>query len=530
MSRVVGAVAADRDDPRPGGATASGGLHRGVVAILGAVAVLLLLLRVPLAHVPGVWIDEAFSLYHAQQPLARLWTEGWRLESSPPLYYSLLWMWIRIAGDGETGARLLSLGLTAVCAGVVAAAARTLAGRLAGAIAALVVLLPALAFEYSIEIRPYPLQLVCIALALWGAARALVARREGRLDGAAAVARALAPIVLPAVAAFYVHTTSFAFLAALVVAAAVYGLATRAGPGYAKAWWAACTVGVLLCLPQAFMAAGVATSNRVGLSWMPPTFQLSTQSLVWRHVALGQIYWPVTVAWLLAGAVYTAIVAAAWRVRDRPEVLALGAVLPLVGVLALIGAGMLQPVLMARTALWLWVPFAVLVGCAASRFTWRTWPPRAVAAAVLGIAVATTLAYLDDRPMQRPWPDVIDELGTRVGRHDRVLMLDPELGCLLQRYADATLRGTPRARIEPGPRPRFRGQRLDIGCNRLPAVGAESIARQDPGADWVLTGDDQQRREFEALLRRDPSLQATERIVRGGRTMATRVRQRPAWP
>jgi hypothetical protein len=530
VSRVVGAVAADRDERRSGGEIASTDLHPGAVAVLGAAAVALLLLRVPLAQTPGVWIDEAFSLYHAQQPIARLWTEGWRLESSPPLYYSLLWAWIRVVGDSEIGARLMSLGLTAVTAWVVAASARALAGRLAGAIACVVVLLPALAFEYSVEIRPYPLQLLCVALTLWGVARALVAHRARRLDGAPALARTLASIVLPAAAAFYVHTTSFAFLAALAVATAAYGLATRAGRGYAKAWLAGCAVLAVLCLPQAFMAAGVATSNRAGLAWMPPTFHLSTQSLVWRHVALGQIYWPMTIAWSLAGAVYLSILAAAWRMRARPEVLAVGAAVPLVGTLTLIAAGALQSVLMARTALWLWVPFAVLVGCAASTLSWRRWPPRIAAVAVLGLAAATTLAYLDDRPMQRPWPGVIDELGTRIGRDDRVLVLDPELGCLLERYAQGSLRTAPRGRIEPGPRPRFRGQRLDITCNRLVPVAPVTLARESLGADWVLTGDDTQRRELDALLRREPLLQATERIMRGGRPLATRVRLRPAVP
>ncbi|MFZ4761179.1 MAG: glycosyltransferase family 39 protein, partial [Burkholderiaceae bacterium] len=118
----------------------------------------LLALRVPVAAQPAMWIDEAFSLYHAHGSFAHLWTEGWRLESSPPLYYSVLWAWIRLVGDGEFAARLLSLALSAGSTAFVYAAARTLAGRVAAAVAALTWLLPALAFEYSIEIRPYALQ------------------------------------------------------------------------------------------------------------------------------------------------------------------------------------------------------------------------------------------------------------------------------------------------------------------------------------------------------------------------------------
>ena len=261
---------------------------------------------------------------------------------------------------------------------------------------------------------------------------------------------------------------------------------------------------------------------------MPPTYDLLQQSRLWRQFALGHVNWNFVVTTPLAGAVHGALAAAAWRMRSRPEVFALGVGVSVLGLVAMVIAGALQSVLLPRTVLWLWLPLAVLVGCAAGSFAWRTWPPRVAAVAALGLAAATTFAFLEDRPVQRPWPHVIRELNTRVGRDDRVLVLDPEVGCLLERYADGNLRAALRARIEPGPRPRFRGQRLDIGCNQLPAVAPESIARLAHGTDWVLTGDDTQRRELEALLRGDPTLQVTEQIVQGGRTHATRVRQRPA--
>ncbi len=507
--------------PTTGEATAA--RQRRVVALLFCCAAALLLLRLPVASVPGVWIDEAFSLYHARLSLGHIWTDGWRMESSPPLYYATLWAWIRLVGDSEIAARLLSLTLTATASLFVAGAARRLAGSLAGAIAALVWLLPALAFEYSMEIRPYALQQLCVSVALWAFARALVERREGRLTDPAAVARALAPMLVAATASFYVHTTSFAFVGGLVLAAAGYGLLTRAGAGYAKTGVAAGASLAVLCLPQAIAAVGVASSNLAGLAWMPKTFHASTQSTVWRHLALGQIYWSLGASWAAAAAIYAPVAAAAWRIRRHPEIVAVTVFVPIAGTLLMVIAGVMQSVMMPRTALWLWVPFAILVGCAASVLDWRAWRLRVAAAALVVLFAATTLAYLDDRPTQRPWPVAIAELSKRIGPNDRVLMFDPELGCLLDRYAAGVLAKVPRMRLELGPKPRFRGQRLPLECNQVPVAPAAGIARTMTGSDWILTGDDTQRRELDALLRSDPALRVVERFGKGGRMLVNRL-------
>jgi hypothetical protein len=115
--------------PRPDPAAARDPV---VFALLAACAALLLA-RVQLAAVPALWIDETFSLHHACESLARLWTEGCRLESSPPLHYTVPWAWTRLVGDGEFTARLLSVALTAAALPFVHRAARTLGGPRAGA-------------------------------------------------------------------------------------------------------------------------------------------------------------------------------------------------------------------------------------------------------------------------------------------------------------------------------------------------------------------------------------------------------------
>lgn len=508
----------------PGGVV-SGRAGSVAVVALGAAIGVMLMLRVVVAGVPSLWIDEGFSLYHARSALGQLWTEGWRLESSPPLYYTLLWAWTRLAGDSEPAARLLSVLLTAVSALYVHNAARVLAGRMAGAIAAFVWLLPALAFEYAVEIRPYPLLLVFVAGATAALARALVAHRDRRLGDTRAVVRAVAPVVLAGAAAFYTHTTSFAFLVGLAVAALYHGWRTRAGPGFVKAWVGACVALALLCAPQAFVALGVLGSNRAGLAWIPSSFDLQHLSMVVRHLVLGQIYWNGALTTLLALGVYAALAAAAWRVRAHAEVVAVGAVLPLVGFFAVWLAGLSQPILMSRTVLWTWVPLAVLAGCAAAGLDWRRSAPRVGLAAAVLLSAATTAGYLADRPYQRPWRAALLELESRIKPGDGVLLLDSEVGCLVDRYAGPTLRAAPRARLHLGQFQRFwSGQRLNLGCNDLPLVGASAVGRLNGGADWVLTGDERQRNDLDRLLERERGrLRAIERIIIGRYPAATRI-------
>ncbi|MFN8217749.1 MAG: glycosyltransferase family 39 protein [Solirubrobacterales bacterium] len=112
-------------------------------------------------------------------------------ESNPPLYYVLAWAWSRLFGTAEVGLRSLSALLGTATVPVAFLAARELAGRRAGLIAAALVALDPMLIWYSQEARSYA-ALVCFgALALWFFARAL--RTRSALDlGLWALASALA--------------------------------------------------------------------------------------------------------------------------------------------------------------------------------------------------------------------------------------------------------------------------------------------------------------------------------------------------
>jgi 4-amino-4-deoxy-L-arabinose transferase-like glycosyltransferase len=134
-------------------------------------------------------------------------------ESTPPLYYVLAWPWTQLFGLGEVGVRSLSAVLGTALIPVAYGAARELAGRRAGLIAAaLVAVNPQLIF-YSQEARAYSLLALLATLSFWAF---LVARREpGR--------RGLVLWALASVAALLTHY----FAAFVVVPEAILLVALR---------------------------------------------------------------------------------------------------------------------------------------------------------------------------------------------------------------------------------------------------------------------------------------------------------------
>src|SRR5438552_18635541 len=64
-------------------------------------------LRVWAIDAQGIWGDEAFSIYTAEQPLSYVLSAG--TDVHPPLYHVLLHFWLELAGRSPLGVRFLSV-------------------------------------------------------------------------------------------------------------------------------------------------------------------------------------------------------------------------------------------------------------------------------------------------------------------------------------------------------------------------------------------------------------------------------------
>ena len=85
------------------------------IPIIVYIFFLALFLRLYNLGVPSIWVDEAFSIWIAEAGIHTLLTNI-SMDAHPPLYFILLHYWIKLFGNSEFAARLLSVifGLAAI--------------------------------------------------------------------------------------------------------------------------------------------------------------------------------------------------------------------------------------------------------------------------------------------------------------------------------------------------------------------------------------------------------------------------------
>lgn len=177
-----------------------------IVAGLLGLLLLSFLLRSTAIHA-RYWIDEGLSVGIAQHPLTEV-PGLLRQDGSPPLYYLLLGIWIRLIGDGEARTHALSLifALLTVPAGF--AAARALfSERAAWFTAVIAALLPFLSY-YAQETRMYSL---VVLLSMLVASTYALAFIQGRR-------RWIGAFVLSGTAVIYTHNWGLFLLAGSAMA------------------------------------------------------------------------------------------------------------------------------------------------------------------------------------------------------------------------------------------------------------------------------------------------------------------------
>ena len=185
-------MATVQDPPRPR-APSAGGQPRRVAATTASVrarldaalatrwaapVVLLLLVLLSLLvrtrelHA-GFWIDEGISVGIAHEH----WTSIPHLlreDGSPPLYYLLLGIWVRLFGDSEAATHTLSLCFGLACIPVAFFAGRAVFGRLTGLACALLAALDPFLTYYAQETRMYELEALLSLVVAWAYVEGIV--------------------------------------------------------------------------------------------------------------------------------------------------------------------------------------------------------------------------------------------------------------------------------------------------------------------------------------------------------------------
>ena len=155
------------------------------------------------------WIDEALSVGIADRPLTDI-PAILRLDGSPPLYYGLLHVWMRLLGsDTEVATHWLSLIIALATIPVAFALTRALAGERAAWCAAVLAAVNPFLTQYAQETRMYALVVLLGVIAGAGFAGTFVLRR-GRGWGVA--------LALSLIALLYTHNWALFLGAAMGLA------------------------------------------------------------------------------------------------------------------------------------------------------------------------------------------------------------------------------------------------------------------------------------------------------------------------
>jgi mannosyltransferase len=114
----------------------------------------------------GFWIDEGISVGIAHEHWSSI-PHLLRQDGSPPAYYMLLALWIRLFGDTERATHALSLVFGLACIPLAYFAARALFGRTAGLIAAVLAALDPFLTYYAQETRMYEVEAFLSIVVAW---------------------------------------------------------------------------------------------------------------------------------------------------------------------------------------------------------------------------------------------------------------------------------------------------------------------------------------------------------------------------
>jgi mannosyltransferase len=185
LTATPAAAQAERETPLLARARAAAGERH-----LQALAALTLLggaLRFATLGRQSFWFDETTSARLIRMPLGSMLRTIPHIEATPPLYYVVAWLWARAFGFDEAGIRSLSALAGTVTVPVVYLAARQVATRRVGLVAAALTATSPLMLWYSQEARAYAFLALFSALSFLLFVRALDVTSRGRVVAWAAV-------------------------------------------------------------------------------------------------------------------------------------------------------------------------------------------------------------------------------------------------------------------------------------------------------------------------------------------------------
>ncbi len=456
-------------------------------------------LRIGLMFDRELSFDEAATAYFARLAMADLWGDTGRLETNPPLFYSLVAVLDRLGLPAEYN-RLASIAADVASIGVAALLARRFGGRFAAVAASWLVASSPVMVDVSVEARAYAMLATLGLAGVWLAIRLLDGGRR----------RDTVLLVLVEIAALYTHNT------AVILLTALNGMALLGWVGrkpldvpLARRWLAAQALVGLAWLPWLPVVFGQAVDD-LAQFWIARPGLMALRYEFQKLAGQPTVAWPQPLADLVFMALSALGLVALWASARRDRGLALG-----LGVMVLVGVPVAtwlisqwRPLMNGRVLLWLVAFHLVLVATALAwrpPTAWRRW-----GAALLAVLVAVQLSAFPGWRAARQgenWRDVADMLreGMRAGD---ALYLSPAPTMLL-----LTHHGWQPASHALYGRAEWRCYRRFPGTLMAPDAAAAALA-EEPRL-WIVTRRD--TRSHDAMVGALATTMAERRVQRAGR-------------
>jgi hypothetical protein len=122
----------------------------GLIALAAAIRILTI-------NNQSLWMDESLTAYEARLPFGAMLHTVTSIETTPPLYFVLVWGWAKVFGTSAVALRAISTLAGIALVPIAYLAARELASRRAGVIAAALVTVNPFLIWFSQEARAYML-------------------------------------------------------------------------------------------------------------------------------------------------------------------------------------------------------------------------------------------------------------------------------------------------------------------------------------------------------------------------------------
>ena len=408
----------------------------------------------------GLWLDEAFSVWMGWQPLGQMF--GWllKIDQHPPLYYSLLHVWLALGDDAAT-VRTLSAILSTLTIPIMYLLGKQVGGFRLGLLAALILALAPFHVRFAQETRMYALLTLNASLAMLFLARLLTDPRAAtdpigsqfsrfvrtwrqapktaaepppdfRTDLSwltAPTQRRRLPLqtittdlawlgyIIFTTATLLSHNTAIFFpLATNLFILTLTALHHFISPTL-KNWLIA--QGGIFLLWSPWLAAFIIQSSGVYQEfWIPaPT----PERVVWTLKNLLNPFLPEQITWtnLIWGLYGLLALLGLWRFRRRPAIIGLLLTLFLAPAVGELLVSLRRPLFYDRTLIWITIPFYLLLAAGVNQLRYRVLVLGAVLMLVTVNGLSLREYYTNFEKEQ--WDDAAQYVAGRVESEDLIL-------------------------------------------------------------------------------------------------------------